>query len=62
MNAPDKATPQADNPSTEDHLTEAQRLLRALREKLDEHPELESAIAQIELALSKLTIKTGGLL
>lgn len=61
MNAPEDSTPQA-NQSTEDHLNEAQRLLRALREKLDEHPELESAIAQIELALSKLTIKTGGLL
>jgi hypothetical protein len=44
------------------HVAEAHRLLQRLREKLDKHPELERAIEEIEMALSKLTVSTGGML
>ena len=44
------------------HIAEAHSLLTALRERLDRHPELEEAIEKLEMALSALTVKTGGLL
>jgi len=43
-------------------VSEAHQLLKGLREKLDEHPDLEEAITKLELALSILTTKTGGML
>jgi len=49
-------------PDAAEHVADAQRLLHTLREKLDEHPELEEAIAKLEMALSILTVKTGGML
>jgi len=45
-----------------EHITEAHGLLKSLRDKLDQHPELEQAIEDLELALNKLTLRTGGLL
>jgi hypothetical protein len=36
--------------------------LQSLRAKLGQHPELEEAILKLELALSALTLQTGGLL
>jgi predicted translin family RNA/ssDNA-binding protein len=47
---------------TREHLEEARTLLHRLREKLDEHPELEEAITRLEMALNALTVKTGGML
>ncbi len=44
------------------HVTEAHHLLKSLREKLDEHPELDDAIERLEMALSILAVKTGGML
>jgi hypothetical protein len=44
------------------NIAEAHRLLTTLRERLDRHPELEQAIEKLEMALSTLTIKSGGLL
>ena len=44
------------------HIAEAHRLLNRLRQRLDEHPELEDAISKLELALSLLTTTTGGML
>jgi hypothetical protein len=44
------------------HVAEAHRLLRALQLPLDKHPELAKAIDNLELALSILTTKTGGML
>ena len=44
------------------HVAEAHGLLQRLRERLGEHAELERAIEELEMALSKLTIKTGGML
>jgi hypothetical protein len=44
------------------HIAEARGLLQRLRQKLGKHPELEQAIEELEMALNKLTIKTGGML
>ncbi len=45
-----------------ENVTEAHRLLKGLRERLDRHPELERAIEKLEAALNELTVKTGGML
>ena len=50
------------NPNAAEHVADAHRRLKALREKLDKHPELDAAIERLELALSILTTKTGGML
>lgn len=55
--------------STEQHPTEAavhvagaRESLKELQEKIGEHPELSEAITKLEMALSLLTLQTGGLL
>lgn len=45
-----------------EHITEATKILRALRHDLDQHPEIEEAIQKLELAMAILAVKTGGLL
>lgn len=46
------------------HVAGARHLLTSLRHKIgaEKHPELEEAITKLEVALSILTIKTGGML
>lgn len=44
------------------HVSGAHELLKKLREKLGEHPELGEAITELEMALSILTVRTAGLL
>ncbi len=44
------------------NVAEARRLLDSLRAEIENHPNLESAIVKLELALESLTIKTGGML
>jgi hypothetical protein len=57
------ATPTPEQkPDAAEHVAEAHRILNGLRQKLDEHPDLEEAIAKLEMALSILTTKTGGML
>ncbi len=58
--APDaKAEP---NPQAAEYVADAHRRLTALRQQLDKYPDLEAAIERLELALSVLTTKTGGML
>lgn len=45
-----------------ERVAEAHRLLSGLQGELDKHPDLERAIANLEMALSILTTKTGGML
>jgi hypothetical protein len=45
-----------------EHVAGAHQLLKALQERIGEHPELAEAILKLENALSVLTVKTGGLL
>jgi len=44
------------------HVAEAHRKLSALRQRLEKYPDLEEAIANLEMALSILTTKTAGML
>jgi hypothetical protein len=44
------------------HITGAHQLLKTLNEKFGAiHPELNEAITKLELALSVLTVNTGGM-
>jgi len=61
MSSPDASTPQSSNNAAE-HISEAQRLLKSMQKQLGQHPELEEAINKLEMALSALTLQTGGLL
>jgi hypothetical protein len=54
--------PDTDQAKAVEQVAEAHSLLTALRKKLDEHPELEEAIRKLEMALSVLTIESGGML
>jgi hypothetical protein len=45
-----------------EHVAEAHRILNGLRQQLEKHPDLEQAIANLEMALSLLTTSTGGML
>jgi hypothetical protein len=49
-----------------EHVAGAHHLLKSMREKLagleSQHPELDEAITKLEIALSILTVKTGGML
>lgn len=40
----------------------AQDLLKALQEKVGQHPEIGQAIHKLELALAMLEVQTGGML
>jgi hypothetical protein len=60
----DKPAPEIAHEQAAEHVAGAHHLLKALREKLsvEKHPELEEAIQRLEMALSVLTVKTGGML
>ncbi len=50
------------SPNAAEYVAEAHRRLTTMRKELDKHPDLEAAIERLELALSVLTTKTGGML
>jgi predicted translin family RNA/ssDNA-binding protein len=54
------STPQPDE--AVQNVAEAHKLLKSLQAELAQHPELDAAIRKLELALSALTLQTGGLL
>jgi hypothetical protein len=45
-----------------EHVTSAHQILKALQEKLGEHPEVGEAVTKLEMALNILAVKTGGVL
>jgi hypothetical protein len=57
----ENSTPTQDHEAVE-HVAEAHRILSGLRQQLDKHPDLDEAIAKLEMALNVLTTKTGGML
>lgn len=57
----DPKSPQNPNEAAE-HVATAHRLLQELQKKVGSHPELGEAITKLEMALSTLAVKTGGLL
>jgi predicted component of type VI protein secretion system len=62
MTSDSKPTDSAQQPDAIQHVAEAHRILRALQLPLDKHPDLAKAIDNLEMALSILTTKTGGML
>ncbi len=58
-NVPTPATPPV---KTAEQVAEAHQLLKTLRQRLGQHPELDEAITKLEMVLSALTLQTGGLL
>jgi len=57
-----EAKSKADPAQAAAHLASAHQILKALQEKIGEHPEIGAAILKIEMALNVLEIKTGALL
>jgi hypothetical protein len=60
-----KSQKKSDPAQAIEHLSGARQVLKNLREKLqnaEHHAQLDEAITKVELALSALTIKTGGFL
>ena len=55
-----KKTP--DDKQLTEHVTAAHTLLQDLRKEVNQHPKLEDAILRLEMALSLLTTKSGGML
>jgi hypothetical protein len=51
-----------DHPQAAAHVASAHQILKTLQETIGEHPELGAAITKLEMALSILTLKTGGML
>jgi hypothetical protein len=56
------ATKDAGQTKAVKHVSGARELLKTLRERVGEHPELGEAITELEMALSILTVQTAGLL
>ena len=55
-------TSAATNPQAAEYVAEAHRRLTRMRKELNKHPDLEAAIERLEMALSILTTRTGGML
>ena len=62
MNPTNAPTPEPSGNKAAENIAEARQLLQALQEQLGKHPALEEALEKLELALSALTLQTGGLL
>jgi hypothetical protein len=62
METPNEPNPEHHSGSAEAHIRSAHQILKALQEKIGEHPEIGAAITKLEMALNDLAIQTGGLL
>lgn len=62
MPTPSDPKPEQNPNEAAEHVASAHKLLKELQEKAGSHPELGEAITKLEMALSTLAIKTGGLL
>jgi hypothetical protein len=60
--ADEKNVTDEQNPNVAEHVAEAHRRLTTMRKELEKHPDLEAAIERLEMALSILTTRTGGML
>jgi hypothetical protein len=62
MATQNESGPEQDPIQASAHIASAREILKALQEKIGEHPELGAAITKLEMALNVLAVKTGGLL
>jgi hypothetical protein len=63
METKTEPNPEQDHPAqAAAHVASAHRILKALQEKIGEHPELGAAITKLEMALNDLAVQTGGML
>ena len=62
MKTPHEPNTKSNPAEAEVHIRSAHQILKALQEKIGEHPEIGSAITKLEMALNDLAIQTGGLL
>jgi len=62
MSLPADPKPEQNQKQAAEHVASAHKLLKELQQKVGTHPELGEAITRLEMALSTLAIKTGGLL
>ena len=54
--------PESNPAKAEAHSKRAYQILKALQEKIGEHPEIGAAITNLEMVLNDLAIQTGGVL
>jgi hypothetical protein len=62
MSSEPNSSDQPSTPQAAEHVAEAHRRLSILQQQLEVHPDLDAAIERLELALSILATKTGGML
>jgi hypothetical protein len=62
MESNSEPNPKQDPAQAVAHVASAHQVLKALQEKIGQHPELGDAITRLEMALSILTVETGGML
>ena len=62
MPAPTKPQPEQNSTQAAEHVASAHQILKELQKKVGNHPELGEAITKLEMALSTLAVKTGGML
>ena len=62
MESKSETNPKQDPTQATQHIASAHQALKALQEKIGQHPELGDAITRLEMALSILTVETGGML
>jgi len=62
MQGEKEAKPGAGQKQAAEHVAGAYHLLRALQEKINEHPEIGQAVNKLEMALAILEVQTGGML
>jgi hypothetical protein len=62
MPTPTEPKPEQNSSQAAEHVASAHQILKELQKTLGNHPELGEAIVKLEMALSTLAVKTGGLL
>jgi hypothetical protein len=62
MPTPSEPKPEQNSTQAAEHVASAHQILKDLQKKVGNHPELGEAITKLEMALSTLAVKTGGLL
>jgi hypothetical protein len=62
METPSERNPDSKPAKAGEHIKSAQQILKALQEKIGEHPQIGAALTKLDLALYDLEIQTGGLL